>query len=83
MNKKALTPLMATILLLVFALVIGTITMNWGKNYVDTLAEDSIDSKELTISHIDEGIVKNVMRDYLDGKITKQEYDEKVKELSS
>lgn len=38
-NKKALSPLVATLLLLAFALVIGTATMNWGKSYVDQIDE--------------------------------------------
>jgi len=29
MNKKSLSPLVATILLVIFSLAIGTITMNW------------------------------------------------------
>lgn len=37
MNKKALSPLVATILLVTFSLAIGTITMNWGKNYVEKI----------------------------------------------
>jgi hypothetical protein len=37
MNKKALSPLVATILLVIFSLAIGTITMNWGKNYVEKI----------------------------------------------
>ena len=39
MNKKALSPLMATIILVLFALVIGTITMNLGKDYVNDIGE--------------------------------------------
>jgi len=37
MNKRALSPLVATILLVIFSLAIGTITMNWGKNYVEKI----------------------------------------------
>jgi hypothetical protein len=37
MNKKALSPLVATVLLVIFSLAIGTITMNWGKNYVEKI----------------------------------------------
>ena len=37
MNKKSMTPIMATLLLVVFALIIGTATMNWGKEYVEKI----------------------------------------------
>jgi len=85
MNRKALTPLLATILLLVFALVIGTITMNWGKEYVDQLAlEDPSSAQESVISESNvDNPLKQAMVDYIEGKITQEEYDERVKELSS
>lgn len=32
--KKALSPLTATVMLLAFAILIGIIVMNWGRDYV-------------------------------------------------
>lgn len=40
LNKRALSPLVATILLVVFALIVGTATMNWSKNYVETVPDE-------------------------------------------
>ena len=76
---------MATTLLLVFALVIGTITMNWGKGYVDKLSEEeSSPSKTVVISQADvDEPLKDVMVEYLEGRITKEEYNQRVKEISN
>jgi len=84
MNKKGLTPLMATVLLLVFALVIGTITMNWGKGYVERLSDSGEARQESIVippESIDEPL-KEVMIDYILGSINKQEYYQKAKEFS-
>ena len=34
MNKRAVSPLIATVLLMAFAVALGAIVMTWGKNYV-------------------------------------------------
>jgi len=39
MNKKALSPLIATLLLIGFAVVLGLVVMNWGKAYIEEKAE--------------------------------------------
>ena len=39
MNKKAISPLIATILLIAFAIALGLVVMNWGKSYIEEKAE--------------------------------------------
>lgn len=39
MNKKALSPLVATILLIAFAIALGIVVMSWGKSYIEEKAE--------------------------------------------
>jgi len=85
MNRKGLTPLMATIMLLAFALVIGTITMNWGKGYVERLTEEQAvgPSESIVINpNALNDPLKVLMVNYIEGKITKEEYDQKVREFS-
>ena len=41
MNKKAISPLIATVLLIAFSIALGAIIMNWGKTYVETEMESS------------------------------------------
>ncbi|MFO8016912.1 MAG: archaellin/type IV pilin N-terminal domain-containing protein [Candidatus Woesearchaeota archaeon] len=35
LNKKAVSPLIATVLLIAFAVALGAVVMNWGRGYVD------------------------------------------------
>ncbi len=76
-NKKALSPLVATILLVAFALVIGTATMSWGRNYV---SEEDIDTKG-RLECFDKSLVDNELKDlqleYIVGEITLDQYIEK------
>lgn len=90
-NKRGLSPLVATVLLVVFALVIGTITMNWGKSYVDKIIEEpgvgekisGFDSAVIiSIKDVDTPL-KELQLQHITGKITEQEYMEKEKELVS
>lgn len=84
-NKRALSPLLATMLLLVFALIVGTITINWGKAYVEQIPE------EPKIGVFDNAVVINIndintplkelQIQYITGEITKQEYIEREKAL--
>ena len=39
MNKRAVSPLIATVLLIAFAVALGAVVMNWGKTYVEEQAE--------------------------------------------
>ena len=35
-GKKAVSPLIATVLLIAFAVALGAVVMNWGRSYVET-----------------------------------------------
>jgi len=37
--KKVMSPLVATIILLACAIVLGTVVMNWGREYIDDLTQ--------------------------------------------
>jgi len=39
LGKKAVSPLIATVLLIAFAVALGAVVMNWGRSYVETTAE--------------------------------------------
>ncbi len=39
MNKKALSPIVATLLLIAFSIALGIVVMNWGKAYIEQKAE--------------------------------------------
>ncbi|MBW2989160.1 hypothetical protein KY358_02460 [Candidatus Woesearchaeota archaeon] len=86
-KKKAMSPLIATLLLVVFALVIGAMTMNWGKLYVENI-KDTPQSKDvdsailISIRDIDTPL-KQLQIDYITQKISMEEYIEREKELIS
>lgn len=86
MNKKALSPLAATILLVAFALVVGVVTMHVGRKYV----EEEVEVKEETpfessiiinINDILGDELKELQIKYITGKITREEYLEKEEEV--
>ena len=83
MNKRALSPLVATILLVVFALIIGTATMSWGKNYVGDIPEDTQVGSSYVISRDDvkDDPLKKLQISYIYGDITLNEYLDKEKEI--
>lgn len=85
-NKRALSPLLATMLLLVFALIVGTITINWGKAYVEQIPEEPKigvfdNAVVININDIQSDPLKKLQVQYLTGEITKQEYIEREKAL--
>jgi flagellin-like protein len=41
MNKKGISPLIATVLLIVFSLVIGGMIMSWGRGQVDIITDSA------------------------------------------
>jgi flagellin-like protein len=68
MNKKGVSPLIATILLIVFSLILGTITMNLGKAYIEDITEvgaahDAPDNKDM--KYIDNNLYKCIKQDDL------------------
>ena len=77
MNKKGLTPLVATFLLLVFALGIGAVTMNWGKAYVDKINIEEVAEPPTAIvinpAALDDPL-KKLQVQYITGSISKEEY---------
>ena len=38
-TKKGVSPLIATLLLMAFAIALGTVVMSWGRSYIETNAE--------------------------------------------
>ena len=44
MNKKAISPIIATVILLVIAIGLGVVAMNWGRAYLETSSTCAIDT---------------------------------------
>lgn len=84
-NRKGLSPLLATILLLIFALVIGTITINWGRAYVEQIQEEpkaGAFDNAIIISIKDVNTpLKELQIQHITNKLTEEEYVRKEKAL--
>jgi len=59
MNKRGLSPLMATLLLIGFSVALGTIVMNWGQGYIEEKAEfvQSAHAAEVGCENVDAKVV--------------------------
>ena len=42
MNKRGVSPLVATLLLIAFAIALGLVVMNWGKSYIEEKSEFTV-----------------------------------------
>lgn len=88
MDKKAMTPLIATSLLVVFSLIIGFATMNWGRAYVEKInIEDKPSSTDsfknniiLSIDDINTPL-KEIQISHIKGEISEDQYFEQEKGL--
>lgn len=60
MSKKAVSPLIATVLLIAFAVALGAVVMNWGRGYVEDTANDARERSDVEVkcaSEVDIDIV--------------------------
>lgn len=71
-SKKGVSPLIATVLLIAFAVALGAVVMNWGRTYVEdtaTLAREKSDteikcSSDVKIEFLKVKSVKKICYDY-------------------
>ncbi|MBR9675544.1 hypothetical protein GOV05_00890 [Candidatus Woesearchaeota archaeon] len=49
-NKRGVSPLIATVLLIAFAVALGAVVMNWGKGYVEQTAQNSGQKAEMDLA---------------------------------
>ncbi|MBN1544355.1 hypothetical protein JW898_02730 [Candidatus Woesearchaeota archaeon] len=60
-SRKAVSPLIATVLLIAFAVALGAVVMNWGRGYVEdtaNIARERSDTEVTCASEVDIGIVE-------------------------
>jgi flagellin-like protein len=57
LNKKAVSPLIATVLLIAFAVALGALVMNWGREYIEATQEKvTLQSEQQTSCTFDTSI---------------------------
>ncbi len=60
-SRKAVSPLIATVLLIAFAVALGAVVMNWGRGYVEdtaNIARERSDTEVRCASEVDVDIVE-------------------------
>ena len=60
-SRKAVSPLIATVLLIAFAVALGAVVMNWGRGYVEdtaSIARERSDTEVKCASEVDIDIVE-------------------------
>lgn len=48
-SKRGVSPLIATVLLIAFAVALGAVVMNWGRTYVENTASNAADKSDTEI----------------------------------
>ena len=81
MNKRAVSPLVATGLLIVFAIVIGVIVMNLSKSYVEQIADEEEVIEETEVGGCNPLQILQIS--YADGEISEQEYNQRKTTLTT
>jgi len=74
MNRKALSPLSSTIILLVISIIIGLVVMTWGRSYVEQVAAPEVVIEE------DDTLFEDLNERLAKGEITQGQYDQ-IKEV--
>jgi len=74
MNRKALSPLSSTIILLVISIIIGLVVMTWGRSYVEQAATPEVVVEE------DDTLFEDLNERLAKGEITQGQYDQ-IKEV--
>lgn len=49
-SKKGISPLIATVLLIAFAVALGAVVMNWGRSYVEDMSEKSAETSNTKVA---------------------------------
>ena len=52
MDKRAISPLVATILLIAFAIALGLVVMNWGRSYIEEKAEFTAGPRDVSACNL-------------------------------
>jgi flagellin-like protein len=73
-NKRGISPLIATVLLIAFAVALGAVVMNWGKNYVQKTAVGAQQSgqakQKCTNTNLDFIVVSGIPKICYSGNLT-------------
>ncbi|MBI2128673.1 hypothetical protein HYU07_00390 [Candidatus Woesearchaeota archaeon] len=83
MNKRALSPLIATVLLIAFAIALGAIVMSLGKNYIQSISTDlqPTQAAEICKTAATGDSLKDLQIQYINNKISRSDYISREKSI--
>ena len=72
MNKKGLSPLASTVLLLVISIIIGIIVMSWGRSYVE---KATANAEQKQVAQTQPSFLQDLDTRLRSGELTQTQYD--------
>jgi flagellin-like protein len=78
MNRRAISPLIATVFLIAFAVALGAVIMSLGKTYVESIPASAAGAKVCDSTTVTDSL-KLLQIQYINGDITKEQYADKQK----
>lgn len=82
LRNKGLSPLTATVFLVVFAIALGVVVMGLGKSYVETVDDEAVKQvTEFCVTSPVSDPLAMLQMDYISGKIDQETYLLKEKEI--
>jgi len=80
-NKRAMSPVVATLLFIIFSLILGSLVMNLAKNYISNLKEKEVGVVIMVPKDYVDNELKELQIEYIMNKISYEDYLTKEKEL--
>ena len=73
MNRRGLSPLVATVLLIAFAVALGAVIMSLGKSYVESIPETPVGAAICDPTTVTDAL-QLLQIQFINGEITKEQY---------
>jgi len=81
MNRRGLSPLVATVLLIAFAVALGAVIMSLGKSYVESIPEEISTGDAVCDPTTVTDTLQLLQIQFINGEITKEQYISKEQQI--
>ena len=81
MNRRGLSPLVATVLLIAFAVALGAVIMSLGKSYVESILEEISTGDAVCDPTTVTDTLQLLQIQFINGEITKEQYISKEQQI--
>ncbi|MDP7116490.1 MAG: hypothetical protein QF632_06475 [Candidatus Woesearchaeota archaeon] len=80
-NSRGMSPAVATIVLIIFAILLGSLVMAFGSDYVENLPDEGPKKSTVCVKITGQDPLKQLQVNYLEGKLSKSQYIAKERQL--